>query len=268
MAPDNEVEGHLRRIVHQGADIVGASGGAVAGFLLGGPVGAGVGAAAGSFLAHQLRAVGEEVVRRQLSPREQQRVGMVMAVAVEAVQERLAQGYQPRQDGFFEAAANDRSTADEITEGVLIAAQREHEEKKIFFMGRMLANLAFADYIDRTQANFLIRTAEAISYRGLCILFVAMHSGDLQLYDKAFTKYEGKQPPELPSLLSEIYSLVGQILLMFPGIEVIRVAYIHPAKMKPQGVGVDLYNLMELERIRERRQDWVPIARLLGSPTQ
>jgi hypothetical protein len=272
MVTGNDIEdqatARLRRMLHEGAEIVGCSGGAAAGFLMGGLVGAAAGAAAGSFLGHRLRAIGEEAIRRHLSPREQVRTGAVLAAAAEAMQEKLEQGYSPRQDGFFEAEPGDRSTAEEITEGVLISAQREHEEKKIFFMGRMLANIAFTEYIDKTQANFLIRTAEAISYRALCILFVARHSDDLQLYSKAFTAYEGQQPPELPSLLSEIYSLVGQSLLMFPGVEVIRVAYIVPAKMKPQGVGVDLYNLMELERLRDRRQDWVPIAQLLGSPTQ
>jgi hypothetical protein len=265
---ENEAAVKLRRLLQEGAEVIGSSGGAAVGFLMGGPAGAAAGAAAGSFLGHRLRAIGEEVIQRHLSPREQVRTGAIVAAAAEARQEKLDQGYRPRQDGFFEARLGDRSTAKEITEGVLIATQREHEERKIFFMGRMLANIAFADYVNRTQANFLIRTAESISYRGLCILFVANHSDDLRLYDQAFTKYEGKQPADLPSLLSEIYSLFGQSLLMSPGAEVIRVAYIVPAKMKLQGVGVDLYNLMELGRLRERRPDWVPIAQLLGSPPQ
>ena len=252
--------------MNQGAEMVGASGGAVTGFLLGGLVGAGVGAAAGSFIANKLRSAGEEVLRRYLSPREQQRIGMVLAAATEAIQEKIAQGHQPRQDGFFEAQASERSTADEITEGVLIAAQREFEEKKIYFMGRLLANIAFDDSTDRAQANFLVRTAESLSYRGLCILFVAGNVNEFGLFDKAFGQYNAPQPPGLPSLLTEIFTLIGQSLLHFSKSEVPRIVYMVPAKMRLQGVGTDLYQLVDLEQLRDRPQDWEPIVKLLQPP--
>ena len=50
---------------------------------------------------------------------------------------------------------NDRSFADEIIEGVLLAAQREYQEKKLPLYGNLLTNIAFRSDIDRVTANRL-----------------------------------------------------------------------------------------------------------------
>jgi hypothetical protein len=92
------------------------------------------------------------------------------------VQKKLADGLPLRQDNFFQETANDRATADEVVEGIVLAAQREYEERKLQFYGNLIANIAFHSEVNRTQANLFIRQAERMSYRQLCLwsLFVCM----------------------------------------------------------------------------------------------
>src|ERR1051326_659774 len=65
-----------------------------------------------------------------------------------------------------------RSTAEEIAEAVLVAAERDHEERKLRYYGNLLANLAFSDGIDRAEANLLTRLAQGLSYAQLCLLSI------------------------------------------------------------------------------------------------
>ena len=106
------------------------------------------------------RRVGGEFVQRVLAPREQLRIGALLALAATAVRERLDAGEQRRQDDFFAAGGKRRSTAEEITEGVLLVAQREHEESKI----PLLAAIPFHPEVDRRYANLLVRLGEDLSY--------------------------------------------------------------------------------------------------------
>jgi hypothetical protein len=53
-------------------------------------------------------------------------------------------GMKVRAHIFFIAATDDSSSADEIAEVVLLAAQMEHKEKKTKYYGNLLANIAFS----------------------------------------------------------------------------------------------------------------------------
>lgn len=85
-----------------------------------------------------------------------------------------------RQDDFFNKI-NERSTADEILEGILLSAQREHQEKKVQFYGNLIANIAFDPSIDREQANFLIKLDESLSYRQICLLSLFVNKDKYKL---------------------------------------------------------------------------------------
>lgn len=82
--------------------------------------------AAGSMITAGLR----EVTRRVLSRREEARAGGAFLAAAEALEERQDAGQQLRDDGFF-VRSNGRADADEVVEGVLLAAQRSYEERKV-----------------------------------------------------------------------------------------------------------------------------------------
>ena len=138
--------------------------------LLTGPAGAVVGAFAQPALSRTIQWGIGEFRRRVLAPREDARVASVVVLASRKCQANLSAGRTLRQDGFFDPAANDRAAAEEVLEGVLLAAQREHEEKKLPFIGNLLANLAFDPTVDRAGANWLVSQAERLTYRQLCLL--------------------------------------------------------------------------------------------------
>jgi len=121
--PENDVQDEhhrIRKLINTGAEIAGGAVGGALGFLAGGPVGAAVLGAAGAAAADALRHIGEETSKRLLSPREQVRVGGVLAIAAEEIRQRLDQGEALRADGFFDQKASGRSDAEEVAESVLL----------------------------------------------------------------------------------------------------------------------------------------------------
>lgn len=173
-------EKDLGRKVASGA-IGGAVGGLVgslAGFAVAGPMGAvggsilgnSVGNASAPLIELAFHRVSADFVQRQLSHREEGRIVTVLDQVVKKIETNFSSGLSVRDDGFFTDDKHDRSSADEIFEGVVLASQREYQEKKILFYGNLLANIAFHPEISRAQANLLIRLAEQLSYRQLCLL--------------------------------------------------------------------------------------------------
>jgi hypothetical protein len=154
-----------------GADFVGtAVTGVAIAYLQPEPEAAAALAAAGSVLPHMLRAMGSEIMARYSGPREKRRIGATYAFAIAKIQESLESGHRLRQDGFFQEQPGERAAAEEILEGVLLAAQREHEEKKLRFLGNILGNVAFMPEVSAAQANWLLQKAQELTYRQMCII--------------------------------------------------------------------------------------------------
>ncbi len=241
-------------IIQTGTDIAGATTGAAIGLLIGGPPGAVVGAAAGPTAARTLRELAVEFRERVLGSREEVRVGAVISFASTKINEKLEAGEQPRQDDFFTDAHDNRATAKEVFEGVILAAQREAEEKKVRLYGNLLANLAFEPDIDRSQANFLIRLGEDLSYRQLCLLslfgqntFLGVNNR-LNLRTGSYRNATGTASFgfDLLVLLQEIYDLYQRGIVNNGADAMIAIADANPSKLSPVGAAINLYNLMEL----------------------
>jgi hypothetical protein len=121
-------------------------------------------------LTHALRWVGTEIAERWLGRREKIRIGAAYTFALAKVRENMESGRQIRQDGFFQERPDERTDGEEILEGVLLTAQREHEEKKLKYIGNIFANVAFMPEVSAAQANWLLQRARELTYRQLCIL--------------------------------------------------------------------------------------------------
>jgi len=156
----------MKRLIAVGADLVGSGGGAAVGLLVGGPAGALVGAAAGPILTNGIK----DFAARTLSQRERIRVDTLCAYTAEAIIVRKNAGDTIRDDGFFFAQPGKRASGDEIFEAVLIAAQREHEERKVEHLGYLFANLCFEKEVDRSLANWLIKIAQELTWTQLVLL--------------------------------------------------------------------------------------------------
>lgn len=111
----------------------------------------------------------KEVLRRSLSRREQARVGGAFHAAAEALRERQDAGDRIRGDNFFRHD-DGRSDADEMFEGVLLAAQRSYEERKVPYIGYLMANLCFEKQVDGYLANWAINTAHDLTWAQFVLL--------------------------------------------------------------------------------------------------
>ena len=269
---EEEVE-RTKSLVKAGSEITGPAMGATIGSLLGGPIGAAIGGASAQLLQRGIIEIGTDIAERFLSKREKIRIGGVTIYAVDKILKKLDAGEMPRNDGFFEQPSTDhpacaeiplveRSPDKEVIERILLAAQREHEEKKLPFLGNLLANIFFDSTIDKAQINLMIKLCKSISYRQLCILSIFAHTDNFKLREKDYDGMQEKLDFKEISLLQEINNLRDQELLICGDDPHIELTDLNPSIMKLQGVGHLIYKLMELRSIDE--SDIKPIILLLG----
>src|SRR5215207_2268417 len=143
------------------------------GLMAGAATGESAGAALGAATPLAVRGLTwavREFRGRVLGHREAVRVINAIRVAKARIDERLEAGDLPRSDGFFDAGEANRSESEELLEGVLLAAQREYEERKVRCYGNLYANIAFEPAIDGVTANSLLREADELSYTQIQLL--------------------------------------------------------------------------------------------------
>ncbi len=248
----------IRHLINTGAEIAGGAVGGALGFLAGGPVGAALLGAGGAAAAAALKHIGEEASERLLGPREQVRVGGVLAIAAEEIRERLEQGESVRTDGFFEPKGALRSDAEEVAESVLLKSQREPEEKKIPYMGHLFAAVAFDPQISAPLAHQIIKAAGQLTYRQLCILKLAAVKQSFALRSGDYRNDGGNFAKDLYQILYECLDLYHRGLINFGGEVAFGLTDVKPGRMTVQGLGADIFNLMKLGLIPA--EELTPIA--------
>lgn len=236
----------IRRLINTGAEIAGGAVGGALGFLAGGPTGAALLGAGSTAVAVALMHIGEEAAKRLLGPREQVRVGGVLAIAAGEIHQRLEQGESVRTDGFFEPKGGSRSDAEEVAESVLLKSQREPEEKKIPYMGHLFAAVAFDPQISAQLAHQIIKTAEHLTYRQLCILKIAVVKQSFALRSSDYRNHGGSFAKDLYQILYECLDLYHRGLINFGGKVAFGPTDVKPGSMTIQGLGADIFNLMKL----------------------
>lgn len=243
-----------KTIIDNVSEYAGSAAGAVAGGLIGAAIGGPEGAAAGSVAAtaieHMFQNMGCEIKKRTLAPLEEQRVGTVYAKAKELIEEKIAQGKTPRNDNFFDKDSNSRPASEELLEGTLLAAQREHEEKKTVYLARLYANILFHPEISRPTANHLIKLAEQLTYRQIAILnniatmqFARKLNPPINPLKKS--AYESVSGTENVAIAAEIFDLYRMSILGSSQV-ILDAAGINPSTLTVVGYGAHLYNLMDL----------------------
>ena len=86
---DAEKDDKIRQLINYGTEIASGAVGGALGFLIGGPVGAVVGGAGAPVAAITLRSIGQEILERQLGPREKVRVGAAFAIAAADIRQQI-----------------------------------------------------------------------------------------------------------------------------------------------------------------------------------
>ena len=265
-----EGKNRMARLFERGTEMLRSGSGAVTSAtvaaLIVGPEGLAIGGAIGKGVEIALNKIGQEMSTRQLGPREETRVGATLIIAAADIERRLKNGEVPRTDGFFDGKETGRSDAEEILEAVLLKAQREPEDKKIQYMGYLLSSIAFDSEINLPYAHQLIKVAEQLTYRQLCILKLCVVKEEYQLRDRHY-KDPRLRDKALNQILHECHNLYTGGYVHHKGkldigdTEAFVPTDLNPRSMALIGLGVDLYDLMRLSLIPDKDVD--PIAEVL-----
>ena len=246
---------------------------AIAWLLGGGPEALAIGGTVGKGIQIALGKVGGEISSRQLGPREETRVGATLIIAAAEINRRLKNGDLLREDGFFDAKHLGRSDAEEAAESILLKVQREPEEKKIQYMGYLLSSIAFNPEISAQMAHQLTKIAEQLTYRQLCILKLSVVKEKYELRNMDYREH-GDLSRDLYQVLYECAELYDKQFINFKGESNLHageykdfgatidgLTSAKPRRMTLQGLGEDLFNLMNLYSIPD--EDIAPIAEQL-----
>ena len=251
----------LRVLINKGAELVGGAAGSavgtVIGSLLAGPAGAALGGSIGTAATMAVRAIGHDLSSRLLSPREQARVGAVFTLAAAEIVERSQKGESVRDDGFFDVGRRGRSDAEEVWESTLLKSQREAEEKKLPYMGHLLANLAFNTEISAAMAHQMTKAADYMTYRQLCILQLSATKERFNLRQESYRGQESFSK-DLYQIIYEYHDLYNRGLINYGSTLAVSLTDINPSAATPQALGVDIYYQMCLYLIPHN--DLKPIA--------
>lgn len=245
---DRKKDYGIVKLIDLGIEIAGDAAKSALSFFAADPICAAALGAGGAIAAIVLKRVGQEVSERLLGPREKVRVGAVIAIAAAEIKQRVENGECLRCDGFFDEKPSGRSDAEEVAESVLLKAQREPEEKKISYMAHLLSSVAFDPQISPQMAHQLIKAAEQLTYRQLCILKLAVVKQAFGLRDGNYRE-QGSFPRELYQVLYECFDLYQRGFIHFGGEVAFGPADVAPGKITVQGLGADLFNLMRLAEI-------------------
>jgi hypothetical protein len=200
-----------RSLIKAGTELAGSAVSGALGFFAAGPVGAAAASVAGAAITKgSVKLIGD-FADRQLSAREQERVGATAAFAFDKISRQSNNGERLRDEKFFEPVGNGRSSAEELLEGTLRQAREEYEEKKLQFLGNFYSNLVFSPGVTTSEANYYLRLFDQLTYRQfcvICIVFMLPHYPPYQiLRETDYRNYKGPLNAEMVSLLQEIYDL-------------------------------------------------------------
>ena len=249
-----------KQLLNNSAEIAGGGLGAALGFLAGDPITAALFGAAGTAAVGILKKIGHEFSERHLSHQEDFRVGKVLVIATQEIHQRIENGESPRNDGFFDKKPSGRSDAEEVAEAIMLKCQREPQEKKIEYMGYLLASIAFDPNISADMGHQLIKAAEELTYRKLCILKLAVVKDRFGLRNENYRDH-GRFSKKLYSVLYECMDLCQKEYITLEDAHALGLTDIVPRSMTVQGIGGDLFNLMKLSSILD--DDLIPIAEVL-----
>ena len=134
------------------------------------------------------------------------------------------------------------------------------------YIGYLLAGIAFDSNISADMGHQLIKAAEELTYRQLCILKLAVVKDCYDLRNQNYQDHGGFSK-ELYQVLQECHDLClksyldYRIPLEFSGKIAVSYINLQPNNITIQGIGEDLFHLMKLSSIPN--EDIIPIAEVL-----
>lgn len=173
-----------------------------------------------------LEAAANEALQRNLTRRQEARVGSMMWFALQQFEWNRKEGLQIRTDGFFVEQPDDRAAAEEVIEAVILASQQEYAEKKLQLYGRLLANIIFRQDIDRALAQQLTSCLQQLTYRQLCFVsLILTHRAILHSEVRGIRR--SKEDNLLQETIKlEVYDLIHRGIILNNGASGFRPEYV------------------------------------------
>ena len=254
----------ILQLINNSVEIAGSTTASLAvGLLTGDPIAAAISGMGGKALEIAVKMIGNEILERMIGPREKVRAGAAIAFALAGIRQRLENGENEREDGFFDKNHWGRSDAEEVLENMVLKVQREPEEKKAQYIAKIYENSVFEQEISADLSHKIIKSAEQLTYQQLCILSMVGRRENAEEFRRTFQTHSSL---ELSKLLHDCFELVtngyiqGGLTLTFSG-QLPRYETLNPYTMHLENIGIVIFNYMNLFDLPD--DDIAPIAKLL-----
>ena len=262
---EHATRNRLQRIIERGTPLSGVAATSLAsslvGTAIGGPPGAVIGGLSGFIAAQALTRIGDEISKRILSPREEIRTGCVFALAAKEIIDRLNSGEQMQNSSSFDKDDTGRAEAEEAWEDILLKSQRESEEKTLPYMAHLLASTVFIPVASPPLVHQIVKTAEQLTYRQLCILRISENPENFAIPKGNFSSGAGTISGHLFPILYDYFDLYGRWYIRSDGGIVLSPGDVSPGVTELVGMGELMYQWMKLSEIPD--DDIVPIVNIL-----
>ena len=156
-----------------------------------------------------------------------------------------------KEENFIIINNENKLLIEEFMDGIVINAKNEHEENKLKYYGYILGNLIFKENLDRDESNRLIKISRSLSYCQIKLINMYIISQMIQvpiLKREDYTK-TGIENYRLLGVLQDTLDMIQKSILNGSGKLVLDIVQINPSKVKVQGIGTLLYNLMGLSKM-------------------
>lgn len=193
----------------------------------------------------------EEINENIYSVKENKKILSTLYFSLNAVKENLEKNMVIQENYLKAINDENKLLIEELFEGIIISAKNEHEDNKLKYYGYLLGNIIFKENLDRDEFNRLIKISRNLSYCQIKLINMYVISQMIQvpiLKREDYTK-TGVGSYKLLGILQDTLDMIQKSILNGSGNLVLDVVQINPSKIKVQGMGTLLYNLMSLNKM-------------------
>ena len=179
--------------------------------------------------------------------RESRKILTVLQYSLKTIYENLNGNNNIRKDAFLINTEDGKSLSEEITEGILISARNEHEERKLKYYGYLLGNIMFKEDLDIDECNRLIIISRNLSYSKIKLINMYVISQSIQvpiLKRENYTK-TGIKDYKLLGILQDTLDMIQKSVLNASGKIVLDIVQINPSLLFSKDFFITLFQLKE-----------------------
>ena len=193
----------------------------------------------------------DEIREHVYSKKESKKILVTLYFSLKIIKENIDKNMNIKEENFIIINNENKLLIEEFMDGIVINAKNEHEENKLKYYGYLLGNLIFKENLDRDESNRLIKISRSLSYCQIKLINMYIISQMIQvpiLKREDYTK-TGIENYRLLGVLQDTLDMIQKSILNGSGKLVLDIVQIIPSKVKVQGIGTLLYNLMGLSKM-------------------